>query len=181
MNSENEPRSIQLLYFDPNKFPENTLKAFDEFCDTFLLRYNALYPDPPKVSIEAARSRWKFEHSTTENVDPRLTLEQYDNIRNTWRNKDKIIKFLELFSSKRFQTDWRAVQQDETRRDNASWTQFLEWIRAYYRPTENVTLKYFHFRELHQQADETFTAFCNRIEQEAKHCYFKCENEPVCN
>ena len=92
MNSENEPRSIQFLYFDPDKFPENTLKAFNEFCNTFLLRYNALYPDPPKVSIEAALSRWKFEHSTTENADPRPTLEQYDNIRNTWRYKDRVIK-----------------------------------------------------------------------------------------
>ena len=51
----NEPRS-PTLYFDPDAHPEDTLKVFNEFCDTFILRYNALYPDPPKVSMDAAIS-----------------------------------------------------------------------------------------------------------------------------
>ena len=28
-----------------------------------------------------------------------------------------------------------------------------------------------------QHTDETFTAFCNRVELEASHCYFKCHND----
>ena len=176
MNCENEPRSSQLLYFDSDKHPETTLKAFNEFCDTFVLRYNALYPDPPKVSIDAALTRWKFENTTRDIDDPKPTLAQYDEIRNAWRSKDKVTKFLGLFSSKRFHTDWCAAQQNETQRENASWAQFLEWIRVYYKPTENPTLKNFHFRDLNQQPDETFTAFCNRVQKEASHCYFKCEN-----
>jgi hypothetical protein len=38
----------QQLFFDPDKHPEDTLKAFQEFIQTFELRYHAQYPDPPK-------------------------------------------------------------------------------------------------------------------------------------
>ena len=36
--AEAEPRSTT-LYFNPNEHAENPLKAFKDFCDTFLLRY----------------------------------------------------------------------------------------------------------------------------------------------
>ncbi len=169
---EYEPRST--LYFDPDKHPENTLKMFNEFCETFILRYNALYPDPPKVSMDAAIARWKVETRTAEVADPVPTIDQYDTVRNNWRSKDKVSKFLGLFSSKRFQTDWTAAQPDVNLRENATWTQFQEYIREYYRPTENSTLKNFHFRELQQGPQETFTAFCSRVALDAGHCSFKC-------
>ena len=98
-----EPRS-PTLHFDPDKHPENTLKMFNEFCDTFVLRYNALYPDPPKVSMDAALARWKITNATTEEPDPKPTIAQYDAVRDNWRSKDKVTKFLGLFSSKRFQS-----------------------------------------------------------------------------
>jgi hypothetical protein len=41
----------QQLFFDPDKYPEDTLKVFQEFIQTFELRYHAQYPDPPKVSL----------------------------------------------------------------------------------------------------------------------------------
>ena len=41
---------------------------------------------------------------------------------------------------------------------------------------ENQTLKIFHFREICQGPQESFPTFCNRVEREAKHCYFKCNN-----
>ena len=63
MQEQHEPRSPP-LYFDPDKHPENTLKVFNEFCDAFVLRYNALYPDPPKVSIDVAFERWKIGNTT---------------------------------------------------------------------------------------------------------------------
>ena len=47
-------------------------------------------------------------------------------------------------------------------------------MRVYYKPTENPTLKSFHFRALTQANNETFPAFCNLVEQEAKHCHFNC-------
>ena len=37
-----------------------------------------------------------------------------------------------------------------------------------------MTLKNFQFRSLTQGRDEAFTAFCNRVDKEAKHCEFKC-------
>ena len=42
------------LFFDPDDHLENTLKDFQEFIQPFALHYDALYPDPPKVSLEAA-------------------------------------------------------------------------------------------------------------------------------
>ena len=42
------PRSSAQCLFDPDQHPEATLKVFNEFCESFTLRYNTLYPDPPK-------------------------------------------------------------------------------------------------------------------------------------
>ena len=52
------------LYFDLDEHPENTLKAFQEFVERFQLRYDALYPDLPKVSLEAAIERWNIMEET---------------------------------------------------------------------------------------------------------------------
>ena len=180
MNFEAEPRSSkQSLYFDPDEHPESTLKAFNEFCNVFTLRYDALYPDPPKVSMDAAISRWKLTNTSEANPDPVPTVAQYDLVRNTWRNRDKVVKFLGLFSSQRFQKDWSAAQPDEALRDAATWTLFKQYMTVYYRPTENPVLKNYLFRSLTQGPDETITAWCNRVELEASHCQFKCDN-PTC-
>ena len=48
------------LCFDPNIHPDDTLKCFNEFIQSYELRYDAEYPDPPKVSLDAAIERWKF-------------------------------------------------------------------------------------------------------------------------
>ena len=50
-------------------------------------------------------------------------------------------------------------------------------MKEHYRPTENPALKNFHFRTLTQNQEETFSAFCNRVNKEAKHCNFKCAND----
>lgn len=54
---------------------------FEEFCQAFELRYDIQYSDSPKVTMDTAIQRWKAEHTTTESIDPRLSLAQYDNIR----------------------------------------------------------------------------------------------------
>ena len=177
MNSFSEPQSNGNLFFDPNSYPEETLKAFIEFTETFDLRYEAQFPDPPKVSFDAALQRWKVANATDDNPDPRPTLEQYDEIRNQWRSKDRVAKFLGMFSSSRFQSDWRAAQPDENARKGATWEVFIDTMQTYYKPTENPTLKNFHFRSLTQHTSETFPAFCNRIDKEAKHCHFKCNSD----
>ena len=66
--------------------------------------------------------------------------------------------------------------QEKTRK-NTQWKDFVEAMSAYYKPTENVTLKHFHVRSNIQKDGETFIAFCNRVLLEVKHCNFKCTAE----
>ena len=73
-----EPQSNSQVYFVPDEHPEDTLNSFQEFTRTFELRYNAQYPDPPKVSLEAAISRWKVSNATEEVPDPKPSIGQYD-------------------------------------------------------------------------------------------------------
>jgi len=56
--------AVAKLFFDPDEHPDQTLKAFEEFILDFSLRYEALYPDPPKVSLESAIQRWKYKQKT---------------------------------------------------------------------------------------------------------------------
>ena len=66
-----EPRSNTQVYFDPDDYPNDTLKSFE-------LRYNAQYPDLPKVSLDAAINRWKIVNITADNATPTPTADQYD-------------------------------------------------------------------------------------------------------
>lgn len=84
---------------------------------------------------------------------------------------------LGMYSSKRLYFDWQAAQPDESTRKLATWTEFKTLLRTCYKPTENLTLKNFHFRALTQEPQETFPAFCNRIQKEARHCQFKCKHD----
>ena len=130
------------LVFDPDLHPDDTLKAFNEFIQTFELRYEATYPDPPKSSLDVAIERWRITQAA-EDVKP--TIEQYDNIREEWQSKDKVTKFLGIYSSKRFYSDWKMAEQDENRRKGMKWETFIEKMQAYYKPRENSTLKNFQF------------------------------------
>ena len=88
------------LFFDLDAHPEDTFKAFLEFTQRFILRYNAQFPDPPKVSLELVIERWKMHHATTDTPNPMLDLEQYDQICNEWQSKDRVTKFIGIYSSK---------------------------------------------------------------------------------
>ena len=164
------------LYFDPDEHPENTLKAFQQFIQRFQLRYDAMYPDPPKVSLEAAVERWKIMETTQQNPTPKPTLEQFDEICEQTKSCDKVAKFLGMYSSSRLYTDWCMAAPDEKKRKKVSWEVFVTVLSAYYKPTENITLKHYHFRTNNQKEGETFIAFCNRVLIEAKHCNFKCSS-----
>ena len=93
------------LFFDPDDHPENTLKAFQEFIQQFELHYDAMYPDPPKVSLEAAIARWKIMEATPENHSPKPNLEQFDNLCEHTKARDKVSKFLGIYSSRRLYMD----------------------------------------------------------------------------
>ena len=170
----------RMLTFDPEHHPGDTLKAFQEFKTTFEFRYAAEFPDPPRVSMDAAIERWKFAHTSTENTNPKPTLDEYDQIRDQWIEKDMVAKFIGLFSSQRLQADWQAAEPNADLRKRASWTDFITKLSAYYKPTDNPVLVNFQFRSLTQQDGETFHGFCNRVDKESKTCYFRCEN-PTCN
>ena len=175
MNNMNNPALPQpALYFDPDKHPDATLKAFNEFVESFELRYDALYPEPPKISLDAAIERWKL---TQGDEKVKLSGDQYDEIKDGIRSTDRVTKLLGLFSSKRLYQDWVTAEPVEKNRKGAQWASFLAKIREFYKPTENHTLKNYHFRQLIQSEDETLTAFCNRVETEARHCQFNCGSE----
>ena len=176
--NDKQPQSNELL-FDPTNHPDDSLKAFNEFVQTFQLRYAAQFPDPPKVSLDAAINRWKIANTTELIADPKPTLAQYDQVVADWQSKDKVAKFLGMFTSKHFYNDWVAAQPDETLRNNAGWADMIGYMKEYYKPTENLTLKNFHFRSLAQESGKTFAAFCNEVDKEAKNCSFKCHH-PDC-
>ena len=94
---DKQPQSNDLL-FDPTNHPDDTLKAFTEFTQTFQLRYAAQYPDPPKVSLDAALQRWKIANTTETVQDPKPNLTQYDEVVAKWQSKDKVVKFLGMFT-----------------------------------------------------------------------------------
>ena len=105
------------LCFDPNLHPDDTLSAFTEFIQAFQLRYEAAYPVPPKVSMEAAIERWKIVQG---GENPKPNVDQYDEIRNNWRSKDMVAKLLGLYSTKRMFSDWQLAQPIEEERKNAN-------------------------------------------------------------
>lgn len=79
------------------------------------------------IDRRAALSQWKLENTTNDNHDE-PTVQQYDVDRNKWRNRDKVVKCLGLFSYRRFQKDWSAAQQNETLRDAATWILFKQYM-----------------------------------------------------
>ena len=162
------------LVFDPDTHPKDTLKQFKEFIRLFQLNYDARFPDPPKASMDHAVDRWKVEHTTAQVTDPKPNVQQFDEIRDNWQSKDKVKKVIGMFSTPRLSSDWEAAEPDAQIRKDSTFNQFVDKMETYYKPTENLTLMNFQFRELTQKNGETFPAFCSRIESEAKMCKFKC-------
>ena len=162
------------LFFNPDAHPTDTLKSYKEFCVRFELRYDAQFTDPPNTAMDAAIKRWAIQNKTETVQNPTPDLDQYDTIRDEWRSKDKVSKVLGMFSSPRLYSDWEAAQRDELFRKRATWTQFKAAMELFYKPTENPTLNNFKFRSIVQEGSESFSAYCNRVEREAKVCSFKC-------
>ena len=162
------------IFYNPDKHPTDTLKSFKSFCSRFDLRYNAQFPDPPKTAMDGAIQRWKLENTTEEMPNPVPTVDQYDALKASWKEKDKLAKVLGMFSSPRLYSDWEVAQPNEDTRNNATWREFKTTMETFYRPTENPTLTNYQFRSISQISGETFPSFCNRVEKEAKSCSFKC-------
>ena len=100
-------RGIQNLQFNPNWFPHDTLKAFNEFIEQYEFRYEAQYPEPPKHAIDACITKW----TTTTKKEPAHTDVEF--IRKTWISKDKVKKILWFFATTRLIHDWKAAEPNE--------------------------------------------------------------------
>ena len=168
---------MEQVYFDPEKHPKDTLKAFTLFCKKFDLFYEAKYTDPPKAALDALIQRWTIQNATPATPHPVITLDQYDTIKHDWQSRDKVKKVLGLYGSMRLHSDFESAQPDKALRDDASWNDFKKSIEDFYKPTENLTLVNFQFRSLAQLDGESFTTFCDRISREAKSCSFKCNHQ----
>ena len=102
--------TLPTLFFDSDKHPDSTLKAFNDFIESFELRYKALYPEPPKVSLEAAISRWQL---CQEDEKKRLSADEYDEIKEELQSSDRVTKMLDMFLAKRFYQDWVSAEPNE--------------------------------------------------------------------
>ena len=85
------------MYYDPDIYPDDTLKAFNEYIQMYELRYDAQYPDPPKVLLDAAIERWKL---TAGAKDMKIDHEQHNAIRKNGVPKTKSRKCLGCFRRK---------------------------------------------------------------------------------
>ena len=75
----------------------------------------------------------------------RPTLDEYDEIRVEWREKDKVAKLLGMYSAARLYADWEFAVDSESAQKNASWATFVGAMKKFYKPRENTTLKNYHF------------------------------------
>ena len=101
------------LFYDPDKHPHDTLKSFKDFLHTFELRYDAQFPDVPRASMDSALQRWKATKRTAVEPDPVPSLDQYDEISDQWKSKDKVAKVIGMFSAARLASDWESVMPNE--------------------------------------------------------------------
>ena len=51
-----------------------------------------------------------------------------------------------MYSSNRLVTDWQAAHPGDIDRETNRWNDFKLIMQKYYKSTENLTLKNFHFR-----------------------------------
>ena len=67
---------------------------------------------------------------------------------NFYLQRWKVSKLLGMYSSRRLYSDWIAALPDESERKSADWNTFVQKLRAFYKPTENLTLKHYQFRQI---------------------------------
>ena len=90
----------------------------------FELPYDAKYTDPSKVSLEAAVERWKIV-----NAGRAITVEEYDTITDELKSKDRVAKFLGIYTSRRLFSDWKVSEPDEALRKSSTWSDFVTKVR----------------------------------------------------
>ena len=121
------------LHFDPNKHPENMLKAFQELLQCFPLRWHTL-PRPTKGLIWSSHRKVENQSGYTWKSITKPNLEQFDEMCEDTKLRDKIAKFLGMNSWSRLHTDWCMTVTTETARKSAKWNEFVTTMTQYYKP-----------------------------------------------
>ena len=67
---------------------------------------------------------------------------EYDLIVNDWKSRDRVAKFLGIYTSRRLYNDWTTVLPSEKARKEATWSQFKKLMCDFYKPTEKLTLQF---------------------------------------
>ena len=93
------PSGILNLQFNPDRFANATLKAFNQFIEKYEFWYEAQYPERPKHAIEASITK----QTATKKKEPADT--NIELIKNTWISKDKVKKLLGFFATTRLIQD----------------------------------------------------------------------------
>ena len=124
-------------------------------------------------TLQIAIEQWKIMEATQQNPSPKPAIEQFGQIYKQTKAHNKVAKFMGMHSSSRFYTDWCMAAPEQKTRKKIPWEVFLKTMSAYYKPTENINLKHFHYRSNIQRDGETFIAFCIRVLLEAKALQFQ--------
>ena len=96
--------------------------------------------NPPKVSLDAAIERWKLTTATDAQPDPKPNLANTTTFVPSGDPRIELQSSLECFVQPvDLYTYWQVALPDP--RDSVTWSQFLDAMRTYYQPTENLTLK----------------------------------------
>ena len=114
---------------------------------------------PPKNAIDSEIKKWK-----SQNRNKKLKTDIIETIHQEWNSKDKVCKLLGFFATVRLQQDWKAAENNPSLLRDCPWKHFLQKMREYYKPTENFIIRNYEFCQLSQMPNETFSAFCNRVE-----------------
>jgi len=64
------------------------------------------------VSLESALERWKLLHE-----DQKSSITDYACIVEEWKSRDKVAKFLDIYSSRRMYSDWKVAEPSEKKQE----------------------------------------------------------------
>ena len=120
--------------FDPADHPGNVYDKFCEFIDAFGYEYEAFAKPAP---------------TGTDNV-------------NAWAEQDKRKQLLGRCASRNMQRDFED-ETTSTERSTITFTNAVTKLKARYKPTQNLTLANFEFKNIRQGSTESFDSFVNWV------------------
>lgn len=133
--------------FDPDRYPDGLLEAFNDFLATFIYSYEALAREPP-ANLQPAQRR-------------------------LWLGKDKRRVFLGKFAHRNLQKRYEDITTQQER-DDMTYERMVARFQQEFTLNANNTLANYNFRKLKQGPNESFAIFTLRVKREAEGCEFSC-------